>query len=139
MLRAGGDEHVVLRVGALHAAHHLGAERAGEERILAERLLAAAPARVAEKVHVGRPEREAAVNVALPAALAREVELRAPLAADDFALRLRERAVERRRQVRRLREDRRLAVAADAVQRLAPPRIGRQPDARHGGRVVDEL
>ena len=139
MLRAGGDHHVVLRVGALHAADIGGAHLAGEERVLAERLLTAAPARVAEEVHVRGPEREAAVLVALPGRAARLVELGAGLAGDDLALGLREGAVERRGEVHRLRKDRGLAVAADAVQRLVPPRIGGQAEPRDRGGAVDEL
>ena len=139
VLRARGDLHVILRVVALHAAHVGRAHLAGEEGILAERLLAAAPARVAEEVDIRGPEREASVLVALPAGLAGEVELRARLAAEDRALRLREIAVERRREVHRLREDRRAAVAADAVQAFAPPVVGGQAEPRDRGGVVDEL
>ena len=54
-----GDDAEVVGVGALHAGDEGDGHAAGEEGIFAVGLLAAAPARVAKDVDVGRPEGEA--------------------------------------------------------------------------------
>ena len=58
-----GDDAVVLRIVALHAGDEGDAHARGEERIFAVGFLAAAPARIAEDVDVGRPEVEALEDV----------------------------------------------------------------------------
>ena len=64
-----GDHAIVVRIVALHAGNEGHAHAAGEERILAVGLLAAAPARIAEDVNVGCPEVEAFQDVAMPGSL----------------------------------------------------------------------
>ena len=78
----GGDGLPVVRVVALHAGDERDAHARGQERVLAERLVPAPPARIAEDVDVGREERQPLVAAALAARL-RLVELRAPLVGDD--------------------------------------------------------
>ena len=58
----GGDDLEVVGVVALEAFDEGDAEAAGEEGVFAVGLLTAAPARVAEDVDVGRPDREAEVD-----------------------------------------------------------------------------
>ena len=63
-----GVDLAVLRIVTLHRLHERDTHSRGEERIFAVGFLAAAPAGVAENVDVGRPEGEALVALALPAA-----------------------------------------------------------------------
>ena len=57
----GGDHLEVMRIVALHALDERHRHAAGEERIFAVGLLAAAPARIAKDVDVGRPEGQAEI------------------------------------------------------------------------------
>ena len=66
-------------------------------------------------------------------------ELTARLVGDRVGDAAHERLVERRGEADRLREHRGLPGARHAVQRLAPPVIGRDAEARDRGRVRDEL
>src|SRR3546814_3509721 len=64
-------------------------------RILAQRLLPPAPARIAEDVDVGRPERQPVIAVVIPLAL-RLVVFGAALGRDHLALGVEQRAIEGR-------------------------------------------
>ena len=133
VLRARGGLEV-LRIVALDAPDERRAHHAGEIRVLAERLLSAAPQGIAEHVDVRAPKRKALVN--LPRALcAEEVVLGARLGRDDVRHLLLELRVERRRRADRLREHRRETRAGDAVQRLVPPVVGRDPEPVYGLRL----
>ena len=66
---AGGHGAKMIEVVALHAADKGDAQPAGEERIFAVGLLAAAPARIAEDVDVGRPEGQAIEDAVIALAL----------------------------------------------------------------------
>ena len=66
---AGGDGAQVVQVVALHAVNEGHAQPAGEERIFAVGLLAAAPAGIAKDVDVGRPEGEAVKDAVVAFAL----------------------------------------------------------------------
>ena len=67
-----GDDLGAIRVGPLHALDEGHAHARGEERILAIGFLAAAPARVAEDVEVGRPGVEPGADAAQSPRLARQ-------------------------------------------------------------------
>src|SRR5207247_5388662 len=60
----GRDRLQVLGIVALHPADELHGEAAGEERVLAVRLLATAPPRIAEEIYVRRPEGEPLIALA---------------------------------------------------------------------------
>jgi hypothetical protein len=77
-----GDDAVVAGIVALHAGDEGYAHAGGEERIFAVGLLAAAPARIAKDVDVGRPEVEAFKDVAVAGAHGLHV-LDAAFGADD--------------------------------------------------------
>ena len=108
---------------ALQAAHHGGAEFAGEIRVLAKRLLAAAPARVAKDIDVGRPEGEALILAAVAGGDG-GVVLGAGLVGDHAGNALHERAIPRRAKPDDLRKHRGATVAPDAVAGFAPPVVG---------------
>ena len=78
---AGGHGAEVIQVRALHAADEGAAHAAGQERILAVGLLAAAPAWVAEDVDVRRPEGQPEEDAVIAFAL-RLVVFRAGFLAD---------------------------------------------------------
>ena len=137
MLGAGGGLEQVGMV-ALQAAHHGGAEFAGQERILAEGFLAAPPARITEDIDVGRPEREALV-LAAPAGRDRGMVLGAGLVGDDAGDPLDERAVPGGAEPDHLREDGGAAVAADPVAGLAPPVVGRHAEAFDRAALMEQL
>ena len=114
--------HRRLRV-ALQPPDHGHAELSREIWVLSVGLHAASPARVAEDVDVGRPERKALV----PAGLAggqRLAVLDARLVAHGREHFFQKRFVEGSRHADGLRESGRLAVAGYAVQRLVPPVVG---------------
>ena len=123
----------VVGVVALQAVHERHAEAGGEERVLAVGLLAAAPARIAEDIDVGRPKGEAVEDRALLRRAGVAVELGAALDADDVRDVVVQRRVPHRSQADGLREDGRDTGVGDAVQRLAPPVVFRDAEARHAG------
>ena len=121
---AGRDGAQVLEVVALHAADEGNAHAAGQERIFAVGLLAAAPARIAKDVDVGRPERESVKDAVVAFAL-RLVVLGAGLVGDHVAHAVQHRCGPRWRPCRWPAE-RRLHI------RRAPRRAG--PRSRSGSR-----
>ena len=114
---------------SLQAAHHGHAEAAGQEGILPVGLHAASPAGIAENVDVRRPEGQALIDLDVVGRL--EV-FDARLVAGSVEDFLHQRLVEARRHADRLREHGRAAVAGDAVQRLAPPVVLLDAQARDG-------
>ncbi len=125
-------------VGALDSLDEPRRQRAGEIGILAQRLLPAAPARIAEDVDVGRPEGEAEVAVEIMLAL-RLIVTRAALHRDRAALGEEQVAVPARGHRDRLGEDGRLARARDAVERLVPIVVGRDAEPRDRRRDILHL
>ena len=135
VLGAGRGLHVALFVLLLKRFDELRAELAGQIGILAIRLVAAAPARIAKDVDIGRPEGQALVDVAV-AARGLRVVLCAPLGGDDLAHAADQRAVKRRRHADRLREHRGRAGARHAMQRLVPPVVRGNSEPGNGRGVV---
>src|SRR3546814_13239454 len=88
-------------------------------RILAQRLLPPAPARIAEDVDVGRPERQPVIAVVIPLAL-RLVVFGAALGRDHLALGVEQRAIVGRGHADRLRADGPLTGPLDAVHPFVP-------------------
>src|SRR6202012_3525283 len=84
---AGGDRFGVLGVIALHAGDEGYAHAAGEVRVFAVGLLAAAPAWVAEDIDIRRPEGEA-VEDTVVAFLLGVIVLGAGFGGDDVAHRV---------------------------------------------------
>ena len=108
------------------------AMRAGEVRIFAVGLHAAAPARVAEEVDVGRPEGEALIDVALAAA-DEFVVLGAGFIGDGGGDAEDEVLVPRGGEADGFGENGGASGAGDAVEALVPPVVGRHVEARDGG------
>ena len=133
-----GDDAVVARVVALHAGHKGHAHARGQERIFAVGLLAAAPAGIAEEVEVGRPEVEALEDVGVAAAAHGLGILDARLGADGFGHLVDGGRIEGCRQGDWLGELGR-PFGQHTVQRLIPPVIGRNIEARNGARLIDQL
>ena len=111
--------------------------RAGQEGILAVSLLAAAPTRIAEDVDVRRPEIEALEDVAVARADGLNV-LDAALGADRHGHRVNCGRVERGGQADRLGK---LggAIQQHTVERLAPPVVGWNLQARNRASLVHQL
>ncbi len=126
----GGGRVQVLAVARLQPADEGDTELAGEERILAVGLLAAAPARIAEDVDVRREEGQAQEQPTALAGLHGLVVLDPRLAADRLGHLVDGGRVEGRAQADRLRKDRRDPVVRDPVQRLRPQVV--LGDARRG-------
>ena len=118
----------------LQAADGGPRHRARQKRILAEGLVAAAPARVAEDVDVRRAKGEAPVALAT----AGEPMLVERLGGDRLVHFLDQPGVEGGSQGDRLREDGGDAGARHAVQALAPPVVGGDSQPRYGRRLVHE-
>ena len=125
----GGDHLEVVRIVALHALDEGHGHAAGEERIFAVGLLAAAPARIAEDVDVGRPEGEAAIAAVIVVADGLVV-LGARLGGDGVGDAVHQVGVPGGGEPDGLREDGGLAGARDAVQRFVPPVVGGDAEAR---------
>ena len=127
----------VARVVALHAGDEGHAHAPGQEGIFAVGLLAAAPARVSENVDVRRPEVQAFEDVAV----ARAYRLRmldAAFGADRLGHGVNCRRVEGGGQPNRPGKLGR-AIHLHAVQRLAPPVVGRNLEARNRASLIHQL
>jgi hypothetical protein len=122
------------RVGALQAANIGHAHARRQVWIFAIGLLTAAPARVAENIHVRRPHRQTTVQVGAAVGMHGLQVLGAELGADRVRHALDERIVPRGGQADRLREHGGVAGARDAVQAFAPPVVGGDAEPRDGGR-----
>ena len=133
-----GDGAEVVRIVALDAFDEGGAEAGGEEGIFAVGFLAAAPARIAKDVDVGRPDGEAVVAVVIAVGDG-VVVLRARFSGDDFADGVDERRVPGGGVADGLREHGGEAGARDAVEAFVPPVVGGDVEARDGRGAIDEL
>ena len=132
----GRDGLEVLRVVALHAFDERAGEHARDERILAPRLVRAAPERMAGEVDRGTPVREPA-----PAsALVERLVVSAALVGDRGGDGADELFVPRHGERKRHGEARALARAVlDSVQRLVPEVVAVHAEARYGLGVPAEL
>ncbi|EGY01296.1 hypothetical protein AZA_88790 [Nitrospirillum viridazoti Y2] len=135
----GGDHPVIFGIIALHALDEGGSQLAGQVRVLAIGFLPPAPAWVAEDVDVGRPEIQALVDAVLRPRLFHPVELHPRLGADGDAHLADGVGIKGGGQADGLGEHRGLAIAGDAVQRLAPPIVGGDVQARDGPGLVGQL
>ena len=157
LLRGDGIEMMALRLGSrvhrkmlctrgglhvfatlLHAFDEIDAHSRREEWVLAVGLVASAPARIAENIHVRCPERKSLINVAVAAA-ALEVVLCSSFVCDDAADLLQRFLVKGRCHADRLREHRGNARARDPVQCLIPPVVRRNPQPLDRGCVKTQL
>src|SRR5262249_40142288 len=133
-----GDGLEVLRVVALKPPNELDGELARQKRILAVRLLAAPPTRVAKDVDVRRPERESLVP--LPAVVTQVLlVLRARLVGDDGCHLEDQTVVPRRGHSYCLREHGGQAGSRDAMERFVPPVVRRYTESVDRGRDVLHL
>ena len=131
----GGLERIALALKSLDKAH---AAARGQVGIFAIGLMAASPARVAEYVHVGRPEGQSLVYV--PVAVTRVlVVLGARFDRDGVAYALHLLLVEHSAKRYGLREHRGRTCARHAMQRFVPPVVFRHAQPGYRGRIVAQL
>ena len=131
-----GDGLEIAGIVALHPRDERDAHRARQRRVLAVGFLAAAPARVAEDVDVGRPERKALVDVVLlPRAPA--VVHRAGLVRDGRGRPVYQVGVPGGGEADGLREGRGPAGTRHAVERLVPPGERGNPQPLDRARALD--
>ena len=118
---------------ALQAAHHRHTQLAGEVRVFAVGLHAAAPAGIPEDIDVGRPERKALVPAHVAAFHGLAV-LDAGFVAHGGKHLVHQGLVKGGRHGNGHREHRGLAVAGHPVQGLVPPVVRRNAQRLDGGR-----
>src|SRR5262245_38378964 len=133
-----GNDLQVFGIVALQAGYESNADAAGEKRIFSVRFLAAAPARVAKDVDVGRPKGQAVVAAGI-AVLDSVVVLGASFGGDDIGHAMNQIRVPGSGEADGLRENGGVSGASDAVQTFVPPVIGRNAKARDGARDVLHL
>ncbi len=134
----GGVDLAILRIVTLQALHEGDAHSRSEPGIFAVGFLSATPARIAEDIDVGRPERQALIALAQTATL-ELMMLGARLIADGGRDLEHHLVIERRGEADGLRKHGRRAGASDAVQRFVPPFVFRHIEPRNGRRVVAQL
>ncbi len=134
----GGDHLEGLRILALQPFDERHTHDRAQVRVLAVGLLPAAPAWVAEDVDVRRPEGEAGVKLAHPAAQ-RFVVLGTRFVRDGVGHLSHQLDVPRGCHADGLRKNRGDARAGDAVQALIPPAVGGDAQTLDRGRIVDHL
>ncbi|BAS91255.1 Os04g0640750, partial [Oryza sativa Japonica Group] len=138
VLAAGGDlERVAAAAGVLEAGDVADGVLAGEQRVLAGRLLAASPPRVAEDVDVGAPEREPGQPDVVHRPRLRRHHLQksehiAHRGGGEDGLREAGGAGDERREAGAG------ADVGDAVQRLRPPLVRRDPQPRQRRLLVHQ-
>ncbi len=120
VLGSGQSLHILASARALQPVDHGHTHARSQIRVLAISLLAASPARVAEDVDIGGPERQALITIDM-AALSEAVEFRAGLVADYIECLADGRVVKRRSHADGLREHSRKPRSGNTVQSLAPP------------------
>ena len=135
VLGAGQQLHVFAVRRALQSAHYGQSHACVHVRVFAVSLLSASPARVAEDIDVGRPERQSLVCCYAPRAPLRRV-LGARLVAHGGVDALQQGVVKRCRHAYARGEHRAHAVAAYAVQGFAPPCELRYAEPWNGFRLV---
>ena len=136
----GGYGFEIVRVVALQTSAEGDAEARGEERAFAVGFLAAAPARVAENVNIGRPDREAFVDLSRTASGANGgVVFGAGFRGDRFRDAVVERRVPGCGKSDGLGKHGGNPVAGDAMQGLVPPLVGGDAESRYALGVHAEL
>ena len=136
VLGAGGNLQSLAL--ALQPADEGAPQPRGERRVLPVGLLAAAPARIAEDVHIGRPQGQAMIDVSVP--LSGEGVVFSPcLVGDHGSDLLHELFVEHGGEADGLGEAGSGAAPGQAVQPLVPPVVGGNPQPLDGGRVKAKL
>ena len=133
------DDLVIFGVVALEARDVGDAQPPGQIRVFAVSFLATAPARVAEDVDVGRPDRQPAVEFAAAVRQAALDELGAEFGRHRVAHGLEQFRVPGRRHTDGLRKDRGDACTRHAVQPLIPPIIFGYAKPGDGGGGMAEL
>ena len=133
-----GVELVVLRVPRpLEAFHHGHPHTGGQPRVFPPGLLSPSPARVAEDVHVGRPERQPLVHLPEPPVPVRLVVFGAGLVAHRGIHLLHRLLIERGSHPHRDGIDRGQPAARHAMQGLAPPVVRLDAQVLHSRRGID--
>ena len=132
-----GDDAEILRIVALHACNIGHAHARGQKRVFAVGFLTSSPAGITKDVDVGRPKVQARHEVVFPSAH-RLYMLDASLGADDHRHLVDGRHIKGGGQANGLRKLRG-AVVQHAVQRLAPPVVSRDVEARNGPGLVHQL
>ena len=135
---AGGYRAQMIEVVALNSADEGDAQAAGQERVFAVSFLAAAPARVAKDVDVGRPEGEP-VEDAVVALSLRLVVLGAGFLRDDVAHALHDGAVPGGRHADGLRKHGGIPGPRHAVESLVPCLVIGHAETGNGGGPVFKL
>ena len=130
-----GDGARMRRIIALQAGDEGDTHLRGQERVFAIGFLPPAPARIAEDVDVGRPEIQTAIHPFAPLAIVAHPRL----GGDRGRHLMHQRRIETGGQAHGLRKDGGGARNGDAVQRLAPPVVGRHAQPRNRGGAVDQL
>ena len=133
-----GDHFQVLGIVALQSLDELNRHAPGEVRVLAVSFHAASPTGVADQVDVGRPKREALVDVPLPAPH-ELIVLGAGFVGNGGGRAEDQAGVPGGGQADRLREDGGASGARHAMQTLVPPVIGGHVQPLDGGRRVHHL
>ena len=133
-----GDGAEVVRIVALDAFNKGGAQARGEERVFAVGFLAAAPARIAKDVDVGRPDGQAVVAVVIAMADG-VVVFRARFGGDNLADGVDERCIPCGGVADGLRKHGGEAGSGDAVESFVPPVVGGNIEARNGRGAIDKL
>ena len=123
----------------LQAGDEGNAETPGQVGVLAIGFLAASPARIAEDIDIGGPNRKTAVPVGGTIGMHRGVILGAEFRANDLADLVHQRLVESGSHANRLRKHGRVSGASDTVQALVPPVVLRDTEPRYGARRVAKL
>ncbi len=134
----GGDGAQMLEVVALHSADEGDAEAAGEERVFAVGFLAAAPARIAEDVDVGRPEGESIEDAVIAFALGLVV-FGAGFRGNDVAHAADHSRIPGGGHADGLRKDSCISGACHAVKGFVPCLVVGNAEAGNGGCPVFEL
>ena len=128
----------IVRVGALHSLYESHGNARGKKRVFAVGLLAAAPARVAKDINVGRPESEPIISTIIAVALCLVV-LRAGFSGDYIRHFMYDLGVPCGRQSDRLGKDGGAPSPGYAMQGLIPPVIRGNAQSRNCGRGVLHL
>src|ERR1039458_5303017 len=135
---AGGHCAEMIKIAALNTGDKGYAELAGKEGIFAVGLLAAAPARIAKDVDVGRPEGESVEDAVIALALS-FVVLASGLGGDDVSHGVDDRWVPGGGHADGLRKDRGVAGAGNAVEGFVPGLIVGNAKTWDGGGPVFKL
>ena len=128
----------ILLIVALDALNKAYAHAGSQIRILAKGFMTASPARVAENIDIGRPERKSLVNVRVVLLLL-VIVLGASFCGNDIGHLLQQLLVKACRHRNRLRKYRRDSGTGNTVQTLVPPVICLNPQLLDRRRPIQRL